>query len=127
MLKDDKFVESTEFAKNCYGTSKDAIETIQALGKRCVLDIDLQGVKSVRRLGLFAQIIFINPPCIQTLRSRLMSRGTESTESLDERLRAAEKDMEDQASNPGLCDKVIINDDLERAYKEVEDFIFKSK
>lgn len=119
-------MESTEFAKNLYGTSKDAIEAIQSHGKRCILDIDLQGVKSVRKLGLFAQIIFINPPSIEVLRARLQGRGTESKETLDERLRAAEKDMQDQADNPGLCDRVIINDDLERAFKEVEEFIFSN-
>lgn len=124
MIDEGKFVETTEFAKNLYGTSKEAIEAIQFHGKRCVLDIDLQGVKSVRKLGLFAQIIFINPPSIEVLRDRLLSRGTESAESLDERLKAAEKDMQDLANNPGLCDSLIINDDLERAYKEVEEFIF---
>jgi guanylate kinase len=126
MLKEDKFVEFTEFAKNFYGTSKAAIEAIQSHGKRCILDIDLQGVKSVRNLGLFAQIIFINPPSIEALRTRLLDRGTESKETLDERLRAAEKDMQDQANNPGLCDRVIINDVLERAFKEVEEFIFSN-
>lgn len=124
MIEEDRFVEYTQFANNYYGTSKTAIEAIQGSGRRCVLDIDLQGVKSVRRLGLLAQIVFITPPSMAELGLRLQGRGTESIASLAERLQAAEQDLADLAANPELCDITVVNDSLDQAYEQIAAFIF---
>ncbi len=126
MIKEDKFIEWTQFASNYYGTSKMAIEAIQNEGKWCILDLDWQGVKSVRRLNLNARVIFIKPPSMESLRNRLSQRGSESTDSLDERLKAAEVDMKEQERDQDLCDLVLINDDINLACSTAENFIFNS-
>lgn len=126
MIDEDKFIEHTKFASNFYGTSKQAIEDVQKEGKCCVLDLDWQGVLSVRRLNLDAKVIFLRPPSMSALRDRLNARGTESTESLDARLQAAEKDMLQQEQSEHLCDLVLVNDDIDVACKQVEEFIFQS-
>lgn len=127
MISEEKFIESTKFASNYYGTSKQSIEDVQKEGKICILDLDWQGVLSVRRLNLDARVVFIKPPSICALRSRLFGRGTESTESLEERLKAAEEDMLEQEKNSSLCDLIIVNDDINVACDSVEKFIFEEK
>lgn len=124
LISEGQFVEHAQFASNFYGTSKAAIQQIQQDGKWCMLDVDLQGVKSVRRLGLFAKVIFVMPPCLEALRGRLTFRGTESKESLDLRLKAAKEDMAAIEEEPELCDLVVVNDDLEKSFAEIESFIF---
>lgn len=126
MIQEDKFIEHTRFASNRYGTSKKTIEDIQNEGKICILDLDWQGILSVRRLNLDARVIFIRPPSLETLRVRLHNRGTESTESLHERLKAAGEDMRQQEQNEQLCDLILVNDDIEEACSKVENFIFNS-
>ena len=126
MIKEDKFIEHTRFASNCYGTSKQTIQDVQAEGKQCILDLDWQGVLSVRRLHLDARVIFIKPPSMTALRDRLSQRGTESTDSLDQRLKSAEEDLLLQQQNEELCDLILVNDDITEACKTVEEFIFSA-
>lgn len=123
MISEDKFIEYTQFASNCYGTSKAAIESIQKAGMFCVLDLDWQGVVSIRKLNLNARVIFIKPPSIDALRERLSGRGTESSSSLNERLLAAEADLEEAEKDAHHCDLVLINDDITEACNSVESFI----
>lgn len=124
MITADQFIEHTKFASNHYGTSKMAIEAVQKEGRICILDVDWQGVLSVRRLKLDCRVVFMRPPSVSALRMRLTGRGTESSESLDERLKQAEEDMAQQERNEGLCDLTIVNDDINTTYKQIEDFIF---
>lgn len=127
MIEEEKFIEYTKFTSNYYGTSKMAIEQVQKEGKICVLDLDWQGVLSVRRLQLDAKVIFIRPPSLQSLRDRLTSRGSESTESLEARLSKAEEDMVAQEQNTELCDLVLVNDNIDEACRRVENFLFETK
>ena len=62
-------------------------------GKICVLDIDMQGVKSVKKTDLNPRYIFIQPPSLEALEKRLKGRGTESDESLAKRLSAANAEL----------------------------------
>lgn len=127
MIQENKFIEYTKFASNYYGTSKMAIEDVRKEGKVCILDLDWQGVLSVRRLQLDAQVIFLRPPSIEALRQRLSGRGTESTDSMTERLQAAEADLKLQEENVELCDLVVVNDDIDVACRQVDQFIFQAQ
>ncbi|KAJ1986710.1 guanylate kinase [Dimargaris cristalligena] len=117
-----EFIESAEFSGNYYGTSIKAVKDVLDAGKICILDIDMQGVISVKKTDLNARFVFIAPPSPDALEERLNSRGTETTESLEMRLRTAKKELA-YAAIPGNHDKIIINDDLATAYKELERFI----
>ena len=89
------FLESTEFNGNYYGTSVQAIEDVTNHGKVCVLDIDLNGVKSVYKLpSLCENCLFVRliPEDLQLLRGRLQKRG-EPEESIRNRLKIADADL----------------------------------
>ena len=70
------------FSGNMYGTSKSAVEDVLNSGKICILDIDTQGVKAVKKTDLTPLFVFIKPPSLETLEQRLRDRGTETEESL---------------------------------------------
>ena len=65
-----------------YGTSKSSVEDVLNSGKICILDIDVQGVKAVKKTDLTPLFVFIKPPSLETLEQRLRDRGTETEESL---------------------------------------------
>ncbi|XP_071343997.1 guanylate kinase 1b isoform X2 [Trachinotus anak] len=115
-----EFIENAEFSGNLYGTSKAAVEDVLAKNLICILDVDIQGVKRIKETDLNPIYISIQPPSMEILEKRLRDRQTETEESLQKRLEAARIDME-LSKEPGVFDVVIINDDLERAYKELKD------
>ncbi|XP_038571770.1 guanylate kinase 1b isoform X2 [Micropterus salmoides] len=116
------FIENAEFSGNLYGTSKAAVEDVQAQNLICILDVDIQGVKRIKETDLNPIYISIQPPSMEVLEKRLRDRQTETEESLQKRLEAARIDME-LSKEPGVFDVVIINDDLERAYEELKDIL----
>ncbi|XP_057696699.1 guanylate kinase 1b isoform X2 [Corythoichthys intestinalis] len=116
------FIENAEFSGNLYGTSKAAIEDVQAKNLICILDVDIQGVRRIKETDLNPIYISIQPPSMEILEKRLRDRQTESEESLQKRLEAARIDME-LSKEPGVFDVVIINDDLERAYEELKEIL----
>jgi len=88
MKADGKFIESAEVHGNMYGTSKAAVDSVSQAGKICILDIDVQGAKTIFEGGFFQDIkfVFINPPSLQELEKRLRGRGTETEEKVQKRL-----------------------------------------
>lgn len=121
LIEEKKFIEWAQFSGNYYGTTIKAVKDVSSTGKQCILDIDMQGVKSVKATDLNARFLFISPPSIEILKSRLSGRGTETEDSLNKRIDAAAAELEYAES--GAHDKVIVNDDLEKAYKEFRKFI----
>ncbi|KXX75484.1 Guanylate kinase [Madurella mycetomatis] len=117
------FVENAEFGGNLYGTSKATIQEQSAKGRIVVLDIEVEGVKQVRASGFPARYVFIAPPSEEELEKRLRGRGTEKEESIQMRLKQAKVELE-HSKIPGLHDRIIVNDELETAYKELEEFVF---
>ncbi|XP_078120142.1 guanylate kinase isoform X2 [Sander vitreus] len=113
------FIENAEFSGNMYGTSKAAVQAVQAKNLICILDIDMQGVKNIKRTDLNPIYIFIQPPSMAVLEKRLRDRKTESEASLQKRLRAAQVDME-FSKEPGMFDVLIMNDNLEDAYGQLK-------
>ncbi|XP_070570331.1 guanylate kinase-like isoform X2 [Ptychodera flava] len=116
-----EFVETAEYSGNLYGTSKKAVEDVLEQKKICILDIDMQGVKSVKQTNLKPRYIFIRPPDMEALEDRLKGRKTESEESLQKRLHSAIEELE--YGQTGAYDVTIINDNLEIAYEELKGFL----
>ncbi|GAB4376132.1 MAG: guanylate kinase [Salibacteraceae bacterium] len=107
-----------------YGTLKREIERIWAKGKAVIFDVDVYGALELKRkLGDNAITIFIAPPDIETLKTRLVNRGTEDEESIETRLRKAAEELSKQKE----FDRVVVNDRLETAIQEtyqiVKDFL----
>ena len=103
-----------------YGTLKSEIHRIWKEEKVPLLDIDVQGAVHVRQQHPEQTLsIFIEPPSVDELKKRLSGRGTETSESLATRVNKATYEL----SFKDHFDKVIVNDDLERACKEAEKMI----
>ncbi|XP_034411831.1 guanylate kinase isoform X1 [Cyclopterus lumpus] len=113
------FIESAEFSGNIYGTSKAAVQDVRAKNLICILDVDMQGVRNIKRTDLQPVYVSIQPPSMAVLEKRLRGRKTESEESLQKRLKAAQVDME-LGKEPGIFDVLIINDNLEDAYEQLK-------
>ncbi|MGW8193103.1 MAG: guanylate kinase [Desulforhopalus sp.] len=114
MVEKGQFLEYAEVHGNLYGTSSVAIEAQLQQGIDVILDIDVQGAEILRKLGKpSAKFIFVAPPDLEALDSRLRGRGTENEESIAVRLKNARVEMRAVSR----YDYLIINDILEEAEK----------
>lgn len=109
------FLEHAEIDGNLYGTPKAEIEKQISAGKVVLVDIDPQGAKSVRGLGLPAFFVFIAPPDMEELKRRLLGRKSESPEAVKMRLERAEREM----GQKDLYDAVVVNRDVDAAVEEI--------
>lgn len=116
-----EFIESAVYNQNLYGTSKRAVQDVLDVGKVCLLDIDMQGVISLKNTDMDCYYIFVKTPSLKELERRLRARGTETEGSICRRLDIAMQELA-YAEQPGNFHSVIINDDLEEAYTD-----FKNK
>ncbi|KAG4415627.1 hypothetical protein IFR04_011241 [Cadophora malorum] len=126
MIAEDGFVEHAKFGGNRYGTSKKMIGELTAGGRVVVLDIEMEGVKQIKSSSLSARYVFIAPPSMTILEQRLRNRGTEKEDSIQKRLAQAKNELE-YSKVEGVHDLIIVNDDLEEAYKKLEEFVFKGE
>lgn len=118
-IKDGKFLEFASVHGNLYGTSVEAVEAVADAGKRCILDIDVQGARSVRASPLDAIFIFICPPSMEELEERLRARGTETEDQILKRLRNAKEEIK-QGKSSGIFDHILYNDKLEECYENLK-------
>ncbi|GAA6002169.1 guanylate kinase [Rhodotorula paludigena] len=127
LVRQDGFIEHAEFSGNMYGTSVQAVEDVKKGGKMCILDIDTQGVKLIKANHPYLNplYVFISPPSLASLKTRLTGRGTESDASMAARLAAAVGELDYAKS--GAFDVVVVNDDLERAYRALKQVIVEGK
>jgi len=122
-IANNEFLEHAEFSGNMYGTSKKAVEAVLSSGRICALDIDLQGVKNLKKTDLNPLYCFVKPPSIETLETRLRNRKTETEESLSKRLATARIDMEIAENESELFDHVVVNDTLDHAYDRLKEIL----
>ncbi|MCR5043997.1 MAG: guanylate kinase [Bacteroidaceae bacterium] len=124
-IANDEFVEYEEvYTDKFYGTLKSQVDKQLASGENVVFDVDVNGAMNIKKLyGKRALSIFIQPPSIEELRSRLEKRATDAPEVIAQRVERAKYELE-QAEH---FDEVVINDNLEVAKVEaralVEDFL----
>ena len=117
------FVEWEEvYAGTCYGTLRAELQRIWEAGNVIVFDIDVKGgINLKRQFGDEALAIFVMPPSIEELERRLRRRGTESEDTIKKRIGRAELEL----SFAPQFDKIIVNDDLEKAIDRTEAAIRK--
>ncbi len=120
-IKNDEFVEFEEvYTDLYYGTLKSEVKRIWEKEHIIVFDIDVKGgVKLKRIYAEYALSIFVQPPSIDELKNRLISRGTDSMENIEKRLERAEEEL----SYANKFDKVIVNDNLQEALAQAEKII----
>ena len=121
MIANDELAEFQEvYEGRYYGTPKSEIERITAMGKNAVMDIDVLGGINVKKMyGDRAMSIFIKPPSVETLRERLIKRGTDSMEDIENRVNKAEYEL----SFAPQFDRQVVNDVLDTAVAEVHQLI----
>lgn len=115
-IENDEFLEYEEVYKDrFYGTLKEQVEKQSAQGDNVVFDVDVKGGCNIKKFyGNRALSIFIQPPSIDELRRRLEGRGTDAPEVINDRIARAEFEL----SFAGQFDKVVVNDDLQKAEEE---------
>ena len=109
------FIEWAEVHGNLYGTPRVPMERALAAGMVFLLEIDVQGGAQLKALGLPGVYVFIAPPDLASLRTRLEQRGTDSAEVIERRMAKAREEMRAQER----YDHVVVNLDLELAVAEV--------
>lgn len=122
-IENDNFIEWNEHFNNKYGTLKSNIEDHVKDGKNIIFDLDVNGAINLKKYYIDSITIFIKPPDMKTLERRLLSRGTESPESIKVRLQRAEEEIEKSK----YFDYIVVNDDLNTAINEVKNIILKYK
>ena len=110
-VEQGNFLEHATVFDNYYGTPKDMVLKKLERGRNVILDIDVQGGLQVKAAMPEAVMIFILPPSLAVLRSRLEGRGTESAELVEKRLSKAVNEIK----LIGEYDYVIVNDDIDEA------------
>ncbi len=122
MIKNNEFVEWEEVYQGCfYGTPKSFIEENIASGKKILLDLDVKGALSIKRIYPEAILIYIVPPDRDELVKRLTKRNTENEESLKKRIHRAEMELEQRI----YFDETILNGELQKAIADTKDLIRK--
>ena len=116
LMASGEFLESAEVFGNYYGTSKAWVEDNLSAGRDIILEIDWQGAKQVRLSFPEVRTIFILPPSLETLNSRLVSRGQDSSEIIAKRLSQAKNEI----SHYSDFDYLVINDNFEEALEELK-------
>jgi guanylate kinase len=107
-LKQDYWAEWANVHGYFYGTSREFLDNYLARGRNILLDIDVQGTRQILEHYPTSVTIFIMPPSLEVLRTRLESRATDSMEVIERRLKDAEKEIEQRL----IYRHVIVNDKL---------------
>jgi guanylate kinase len=114
LIRADAFLEWAEVHGNLYGTSKAEVE--RARDARGILfDVDHQGARQIKSVRPDAVAVFILPPSMEALHTRLRGRGTEDAETLQRRFAVASSEI----AHYGLFDYVLVNEHVERALEQL--------
>ena len=123
MIVAGELLESAEIVGHRSGTPRGFVEDRLAAGRDVVLEIDVVGASQIRDHVLGSVLIFIEPPSTAELERRLRGRGTETEERIRLRLETAAWEMEER----DWFDHVVVNDELERAWRQVAAIIEASR
>ena len=122
-IKEDYFLEYTEYVGNYYGTPKEPIKEKLDQGIDVILEIEIEGASNIKKLLPESIFIFIMPPSIKTLVKRLKKRNTDSNDKLMERFHKTYKEINEVTK----YNYVVINDDLEETVDKVASIIKAEK
>jgi guanylate kinase len=111
-----EFIEHATYSGHRYGTLRSELDKRLREGVPVVLEIEVQGARQVREALPDSVAVFIAPPSREALRARLLARGTDSPEQVDERMRTAGRELQAM----GSFAHVVVNDRLEEATEELE-------
>ena len=122
-IKEDYFLEYTNYAGNYYGTPREYIKEKITKGIDVILEIEIEGANNIKKLIPEALFIFIMPPSLKELVRRLKGRGTETNEKIIKRFNAAYKEINEVTK----YNYVVVNDEVDTAVDKIESIIKAEK
>ena len=115
-IERDELIEHANYVENYYGTPKKYVEDQLKNGRDVILEIEVQGALQVKKKFPDTVLIFVTPPSGEVLHNRLVGRGTETTEVINNRMKRASQ----ESAYMSQYDYVIVNDDLEKAVSDLK-------
>ena len=119
MIEADEFVEYACYVGNYYGTPKKYVQEQLAAGKDVILEIEIQGALKIKSKFPDALLLFIAPPSADVLKERLVGRGTETEDVIEQRLARAVEESKGIEN----YDYLVVNDDLDECVENVHQVI----
>jgi guanylate kinase len=123
MIQNDALVEYAQYVENYYGTPKQYVLDQLDAGKNVILEIEIQGAQKIRQQFPQTRLLFVSAPDAETLKNRLIGRGTESEEVIFKRLSRAVEESRGMEE----YDYLVINDDLEECTKKLHSIIMNER
>ena len=125
-VAEDQFLEYAEYNGNLYGTPRWPMDAALERGKTFLVEIEVDGTRQLRRRGVHGLYVFIEPPSIAELRSRLQRRGTNGAEEIDQRVRIAAEEIRaarEEVEGAPLYDRFVENSNLEATIGRVKELL----
>ncbi|SER62731.1 guanylate kinase [Salipaludibacillus aurantiacus] len=119
MIRENELLEYAQYVDNFYGTPRNYVEEMIASGRDVILEIEVQGALQVKETFPEGVFIFLMPPSLKELRSRIEGRGTETKDLIDNRMTVARDEID-------LMDKydyVVENDEVEAAVERIKSIV----
>ncbi|MBA3925082.1 guanylate kinase [Listeria rustica] len=118
-IADGKMLEYAQYVGNYYGTPLDYVEEILVAGKDVFLEIEVQGALQVRKAMPEGIFIFLTPPDLSELKNRIIGRGTESMDVVEERMSEARREIEMM----NAYDYAVVNDIVDNAVQKIKGIV----
>ena len=119
LIEAGEMLEYAEYVGNYYGTPLSYVEETLAKGKDVFLEIEVKGARQVKEKVPDGVFIFLTPPDLEELRSRIVNRGTDHADVIDQRMKVAKEEIEMMA----LYDYAVVNDEVPKAVKRIKEII----
>ncbi|KUP07057.1 guanylate kinase [Bacillus coahuilensis m2-6] len=119
LIEEEKLLEYAEYVGNYYGTPVDYVRQTMDEGKDVFLEIEVEGARQVREKFPEALFIFLAPPSLSELENRIIGRGTETKELIENRMKEARKEL----IMMDLYDYVVENDHVESAVQKIKSIV----
>ena len=123
MIENGEFLEYAKIYGNFYGTPKAAIIECLEKGQDVILEIEMQGARQIKEVYPEGVFIFVLPPSLEELKSRIVGRGTETKEEIEKRFSCAFEEINKIVD----YDYFIVNEDIEKSVNDVEAIICAEK
>ncbi|WP_053219719.1 guanylate kinase [Virgibacillus senegalensis] len=119
LINGNRLLEYAEYVGNYYGTPRDYVEETLDSGKDVFLEIEVQGALQVKKNFPQGVFIFLFPPSLQELANRIINRGTETEDIVNNRLTEAKKEIEMMDA----YDYVVVNDQIDKAVDKIQSIV----
>lgn len=126
-LGENQFLEWASYNENLYGTPRWPMDAALARGKTFLVEIEVAGTRQLRERAIDGLYVFIAPPNIEELRRRLVNRGTNEAEEIDQRVHIAKEEIaaaSSEVAGSPLYDVIVENVVLEDTIKRVEELLW---